>query len=175
MIKTVETIKRDCPAFARQADVERARTEHSQQKYLSHGLAARIKADAHEQFLRQHAAQASLKQASAEVKAAHEGIRIEEQAGQRFYLDILDAEVAYLDAQEMEIYSKADSVIAIYSYLAATGQLTVSGARKAYVQHDPQARAAVECAQKLRNTDAKTSRTRKIARTDSQDPWSGMR
>ena len=163
---------------ARQADVERARAEHSQQKYLSHGLAARIKADAHEQFLRQHAAQASLKQASAEVKAAHDllkGIRIEEQAGQRSYLDILDAEVAYLDAQEMEIYSKADSVIAIYSYLAATGQLTVSGARKAYVQHDPQARAAVERAQKLRGATAETSGTRKIARTDSQDPWSGMR
>ena len=162
---------------ARIADVEKARAEHSQQKYSSHALAADIRADAHEQFLRNHAAQVALKQARGEVKAAGQllrGIKIEEKAGQRSFLDILDAEVAYLDAQELEIYSRADSVIAIYSYLAATGQLTVAGARKAYVAHDADARAAVARAEQIAR-GAQRQQPKKAGTSHSKDPWSGLR
>ncbi|PLW78166.1 TolC family protein [Cohaesibacter celericrescens] len=161
---------------ARLADVEKAQAEHSQRKYISNALAARIKADAKEQYLRNRAAQATLRQASAEVKAARallRGIKIEEKAGQRSFLDILDAEVSLLDAQELEIYSKADSVIALYTFLASTGQLTVSGARKAQIQHDPDARAAVAKAEQLAR--ARIQPAKQAGPRKPQDPWSGLR
>ena len=161
---------------ARRAKVDRAKAEHSQQKYVSNALAARIRADAREQFLRNKAAQSTLKQAKAEVKAAGQllrGIKIEEKAGQRSFLDILDAEVSYLDAREIEIFAEADSIVAIYSFLASTGQLTVSGARKQQLQYDYEATAAVAKAEQLNR--AKNERTRKVGKRKSNDPWSGMR
>ena len=131
---------------ARSAEVEKARAARSQQVHQTNALRARIKAGAREQYLRYRASVASLRQATAEVKASSSllrGIKMEEKAGQRSYLDILDAEVSQLDARELEIYSQADTIIAIYSYLAATGQLTVSGARKEFIQNDPQTAAVV--------------------------------
>ncbi len=160
----------------RLAGVQKARAEHNQRTHLTNALTARIKADASEQFLRNKASQAKLKQAKAEVRAAREllkGIRIEEKAGQRSFLDILDAEVALLDAQELEIYSQADSVIALYSFLASTGQLTVSGARRADLQYSPEATAAIAKAQQL--DAAYRQKGKKIGRRTSNDPWSGLR
>lgn len=119
---------------SRSADVRKARAEHSQARYRTTSLEAKIRAEARERFLRYQSSKAVVKQAHAEVKAAKDalrGITIEERAGQRSFLDVLDAEVALLDAQEVQIYAKADSAIAIYAYLASTGQLTVAGARKA--------------------------------------------
>ena len=78
-----------------------------------------------------------------------------------------------LDAQELEIYSKADSVIALYSFLASTGQLTVSGSRKAQIQHDPQARAAVAKAEQMAR--ASTQPVKKAGPREPKDPWSGLR
>ncbi|SNY90137.1 Outer membrane efflux protein [Cohaesibacter sp. ES.047] len=161
---------------ARMADVQKARALRDQQKYASHALSARIKADAREQFLRNRAAQVALKQASAEVRAVRDllrGIKIEEKAGQRSFLDILDAEVSLLDAQELEIYSKADSVIAIYSFLAATGQLTVSGARKAQLQYAPEAVAAIARAEQMNRP--KSQKVKTTGPRKSDDPWSGLR
>ena len=161
---------------ARLAGVQKARAEHSQRTHLTNALAARIKADAKENFLRNKAAQAKLKQARAEVRAAREllkGIRIEEKAGQRSFLDILDAEVALLDAQELEIYSQADSVITLYAFLASTGQLTVSGSRKADLQYSPEATAAIAKAKQL--DAAYLQSRRKIGKRKSDDPWSGLR
>lgn len=163
---------------ARLAGVQKARAEHSQRTHLNNALTARIKADAKEQFLRNKAAQAKLKQAKAEVRAAHEllkGIRIEERAGQRSFLDILDAEVSLLDAQELEIYSQADSVIALYTFLASTGQLTVSGARKADLQYSPEATAALAKAKQLDEAYKKKQSGKKVGKRTSQDPWSGLR
>ena len=161
---------------ARLANVQKAKAEHNQRKYISNALAARIKADAKEQFLRNRAAQATLKQAKAEVRAAREllkGIKIEEKSGQRSFLDILDAEVSLLDAQELEIYSQADSVISLYSFLASTGQLTVSGARKADLQYSPEATAAIAKAKQL--DQAHRQKSRKAGKRKSGDPWSGLR
>ncbi len=161
---------------ARSAEVQKARAARSQQVHQTNALRARIKANAREQFLRYQAAVASLRQASAEVKAASNllrGIKMEEKAGQRSYLDILDAEVSLLDARELEIYSQADSVIAIYSYLAATGQLTVSGARKEYISNDPQAAAVVARARQMAELKAKPAK--KAGPRLPGDPWNGLR
>nr|WP_321454890.1 TolC family outer membrane protein [uncultured Cohaesibacter sp.] len=161
---------------ARLAEVQRARAARSQQVHQTNALAARIKAGAREQFLRYKAAVASVKQASSEVNAAINllrGIKMEEKAGQRSYLDILDAEVSLLDAKELKIYSQADSVIAIYSYLAATGQLTVSGSRKEYVAHDPQAAAVVAKARQIAALEKQSAK--KVGKVRSDDPWSGLR
>ncbi|WP_316861137.1 TolC family outer membrane protein [uncultured Cohaesibacter sp.] len=161
---------------ARKADLESARAARSQQKHKSNALAANVKANAKEQFLRYQASVASLGQARQEVTAAKDllrGVRVEEKAGQRSYLDILDAEVSLLDAQELEIYSQADTVIAIYSFLAATGQLTVSGARKEFIRHDPQTAAVVAKARRMASSaDVKA---RKAEPRDASDPWSGLR
>nr|WP_321523791.1 TolC family outer membrane protein [uncultured Cohaesibacter sp.] len=162
---------------ARLAEVERARAARSQQVHQTNALTAKIKASAREQFLRYKAAEAAKRQAKAEVNAASNllrGIKIEEKAGQRSYLDILDAEVSLLDARELEIYSQADSVIAIYSYLAATGQLTVSGMRNEYARNDPQTAAVVERARQMASAD-KSGPAKAVGREFSGDPWSGMR
>ncbi|WP_319532978.1 TolC family outer membrane protein [uncultured Cohaesibacter sp.] len=161
---------------ARMADVQKARAERNQQQYASNSMTARIRADAKEQYLRNRAAQVAMKQAAAEVKAARallHGIKIEEKAGQRSFLDILDAEVSLLDAEELEIYSKADSIIAIYSFLAATGQLTVSGARKAQLQYAPEAVAAMAHAEQVNRPDPHP--VKKAGPRTADDPWNGLR
>ena len=164
---------------SRLAGVQKAKAEHNQRKYISNALSARIKADAKEQFLRNRAAQASLTQAKAEVKAARDvlkGIKIEEKAGQRSFLDILDAEVALLDARELEIYSQADSVIALYAFLASTGQLTVSGARKADLHYSHEASAAIAKAKEMDLARyRKSQKAKKVGTRKSDDPWSGLR
>ena len=160
---------------SRLADVQKAKAKHNQNSYRTNALAARIKAEARERFLRNRAAQSSLRQANAEVKAAKDllrGIRIEEKAGQRSFLDILDAEVSYLDARELEIYAQADSVVALYNLLASTGQLTVSGARKAKLRPDYRATGAIK---KARTGSAKQMKPRKISGRKGSDPWSGLR
>ena len=161
---------------ARSAEVQKARAARSQQVHQTNALRARIKANASERFLRYQAAVASMRQASAEVTAARNllrGIKMEEKAGQRSYLDILDAEVSLLDAREMEIYSQADSVIAIYSYLAATGQLTVSGARNEFIRNDPQVAAVVARARQM--AELKPTPARKAGPRLPDDPWNGLR
>lgn len=163
---------------SRLADVQKAKAERNQSRYRTNALSARVKSDARENFLRNRAAQSALRQARAEVKAAKDllrGIRIEEKAGQRSFLDILDAEVSLLDARELEIYSQADSVVALYSLLASTGQLTVAGSRKAksYAQYDNMATGSVRNVATQRY--GKQQMPKKIADRKANDPWSGMR
>lgn len=163
---------------SRVADVQKAKAERKQRRYRTNALSAQVKADAKENFLRNRAAQSAMRQARAEVKAAKDllrGIRIEEKAGQRSFLDILDAEVSLLDARELEIYSQADSVVALYSLLASTGQLTVAGSRKAksYAKYDPTPTGSVQKAQ-VRSL-AKQQMPKKISGRKANDPWSGMR
>lgn len=161
---------------ARQADIKKAKAERTQARYRSSSLAAKIRSQARERYLRYQSSKAVVRQAKAEVRAAKDtlrGIRIEEKAGQRSFLDVLDAEVALLDAREVEIYARADSAIAIYAYLASTGQLTVSGARK-YPQHaqaDHTPTAAISS-----SSAAKRQKKRRPGKArDHKDPWSGLR
>ncbi|MCV6546587.1 MAG: TolC family protein [Cohaesibacter sp.] len=160
----------------RVAGIKKARAERSQARHKSSSLALKIRAQARERYLRYDSSKAMVKQARAEVKAAKDvlrGIKIEEKAGQRSFLDVLDAEVALLDAREVDIYAKADSVIAIYSYLASTGQLTVTGARKAprYAQVDHMPTAAIAKSKMAR----KQQKRRAGKATNAKDPWSGLR
>lgn len=163
---------------SRIADVQKAKAERSQRRYRTNALSARVKSDARGNFLRNRAAQSALRQARAEVKAARDllrGIRIEEKAGQRSFLDILDAEVSLLDARELEIYSQSDSVVALYSLLASTGQLTVAGSRKAksYARYDDMATGSV--GKSTSRSYPKQQMPKKIADRKANDPWSGMR
>ena len=168
---------------SRLADVDKAKAERKQTRHQTNSLTAQVKADAKENFLRNRAAQSSLRQARAEVKAARDllrGIRIEEKAGQRSFLDILDAEVSLLDARELEIYSQADSVVAVYSLLASTGQLTVAGSRKAQAQarlqpqYDHMATGSIGSKRKT-GASGKRQNAKKIQGRNARDPWSGLR
>ena len=99
---------------SRAADVQRAKAERKEAVYRNNALRARIKADAREAYMRHKAARATTRQAKSEVKAASDllrGIRIEEKAGQRSYLDILDAEIALLDAREIEMKSTLNPML----------------------------------------------------------------
>jgi len=73
------------------------------------------------------AARAALVSDRAQVQAnqiALEGVRAEEQVGQRTVLDVLDAEQELLDSQVSLVTSRRDLVVASYSVLAAIGRLT---------------------------------------------------
>jgi outer membrane protein len=160
---------------SRAADIKKAKADRSEARYRSSSLAAKIRATARERYLRYQSSKAVVKQARAEVKAARDalrGIKIEEKAGQRSFLDVLDAEVALLDAREVEIYARADSAIAIYAYLASPGQLTVTGARKypQYANADHTATGAIRS-----SGSAKRQKRRAANNRNSKDPWSGLR
>jgi len=59
-------------------------------------------------------------------KIALDGVRAEEQVGQRTVLDVLDAEQELLDTQVSLVTSRRDLVVASYTLLAAIGRLTPS-------------------------------------------------
>jgi len=62
-------------------------------------------------------------------KIALEGVKAEEQVGQRTVLDVLDAEQELLDSQVGLVTSRRDLVVATYTLLAAIGKLTPSDLR----------------------------------------------
>lgn len=164
----------------RYADVQRAKADHNQSRYKTNALTARIRAQARESFLKNKASKAAVRQARAEVKAAKDalrGIRIEEKAGQRSYLDVLDAEIALLDARELLIYSQADSVIAIYTLLSQTGQLTVAGSRAAKLRADYQPTGSIKQANGAASGQSRPRRqkAKSVGKRNPKDPWSGLR
>ncbi len=59
-------------------------------------------------------------------KIALDGVKEEEQVGQRTILDVLDAEQEFLDAQVTLVSSKRDKVVASYSLLTAIGRLNAN-------------------------------------------------
>ncbi len=86
------------------------------------------------------AARAALVSDRAAVQAnriALEGVRAEEQVGQRTVLDVLDAEQALLDSQVSLVTSRRDLVVASYALLAAIGRLTPSDLRLPTDTYDP--------------------------------------
>ena len=75
------------------------------------------------------AARARIESDQAQVRAnkiALDGVKEEEQVGQRTILDVLDAEQEFLDAQVTLVSSKRDKVVASYSLLTAIGRLNAS-------------------------------------------------
>ncbi|MFP3921021.1 MAG: TolC family outer membrane protein [Dichotomicrobium sp.] len=86
------------------------------------------------------AARAALVSDRAQVEAneiALEGVRAEEQVGQRTVLDVLDAEQALLDSQVSLVTSRRDLVVASYTLLAAIGRLTPSDLNLPTDVYDP--------------------------------------
>lgn len=80
---------------------------------------------AHAQF---EAARAAIAATSAQIEAAQmalDGVVEERNVGQRTTLDVLNAQQNVLDARENMVASQREAVVASYSLLAATGQLTV--------------------------------------------------
>ena len=72
------------------------------------------------------AAKAQLKSDQIQVEAnrlALEGVREEERVGQRTLLDVLNAEVEYLDAQIQLVSTRHDLVVAGYQVMASIGQM----------------------------------------------------
>lgn len=72
-------------------------------------------------------------------KIALDGVRAEEQVGQRTVLDVLDAEQELLDSQVSLVTSRRDLVVASYTLLAAIGRLTPSDLELPTDLYDPNA------------------------------------
>ncbi len=88
------------------------------------------------------AARAALVSDRAQVEAnkiALEGVRAEEQVGQRTVLDVLDAEQELLNSQVSLVTSRRDLVVASYTLLAAVGRLSPSELGLPSETYDPDA------------------------------------
>ena len=72
-------------------------------------------------------------------KIALEGVRAEEQVGQRTVLDVLDAEQELLNSQVSLVTSRRDLVVASYTLLAAVGRLSPSELGLPSETYDPDA------------------------------------
>lgn len=86
------------------------------------------------------AARAALVSDRAQVEAneiALEGVRAEEQVGQRTVLDVLDAEQALLNSRVQLVTTRRDLVVASYTLLAAVGRLTPSDMGLPTETYDP--------------------------------------
>ena len=71
-------------------------------------------------------------------RLALEGVRAEERVGQRTLLDVLNAEVEYLDAQIQLISTRHDVVVASYQVLATIGQLSAASLDLGTEVYDPE-------------------------------------
>jgi|EndMetStandDraft_7_1072992.scaffolds.fasta_scaffold40980_2 outer membrane protein len=86
------------------------------------------------------AVRAQITSDTAQVEAnqvALAGVREEEKVGQRTVLDVLNAEQEFLNAQVTLATSRRDLVVASYSILNATGQLSIAVLDLQVEQYDP--------------------------------------
>lgn len=88
------------------------------------------------------ATRASIESTQAQIAASEialEGVRIEERVGSRTLLDILDARQELLNARVELTRSQRDEIVAAYSLMAATGELSVKSLDIVVEQYDPTA------------------------------------
>ncbi len=81
-----------------------------------------------------------LKAAKAQVQAAEvalEGVREEAKVGQRTTLDVLNAELAVLNARVQLVTAQHDQVVNSYTLLSAIGRLGVKNLGLSVVEYDP--------------------------------------
>ncbi|MEO0618193.1 MAG: TolC family outer membrane protein [Pseudomonadota bacterium] len=71
-------------------------------------------------------------------QTALQGVRAEENVGQRSILDVLDAEQELLDAQVNAVITKRDLVVATYNVITAAGRMTAADLGLHVLQHDPE-------------------------------------
>ena len=87
------------------------------------------------------AAKAAIQSAQASVAAneiALKGVREEWRVGQRTTLDVLNAQTALFDARASLVIAQRDRVVASYSLLSATGQLSAAKLGLKVVRYNPQ-------------------------------------
>ncbi len=65
------------------------------------------------------------------------GVREEAKVGQRTTLDVLNAQLALLNARVNLVIAQRDRVVASYAALAAIGRLTAGDLRLNIVEYDP--------------------------------------
>ena len=112
---------------ARLQEIEQARTE--------------TQANTTAAWSRMMAARAQLKSDQIQVEAnrlALEGVREEEHVGQRTLLDVLNAEVEYLDARIQLVTTRHDLVVASYQVLATIGTLNAEELELSNSIYDPE-------------------------------------
>lgn len=112
---------------ARLQEIEQARTE--------------TQANVTAAWSRMMAARAQLKSDQIQVEAnrlALEGVREEERVGQRTLLDVLNAELEYLDAQIQLVSTRHDLVVASYQVLGTIGILNAEQLELSNAIYDPE-------------------------------------
>lgn len=118
------------PFYSRGAPSSRARQAreiNAQRQREIDAARAKENADVIAAWGRLMAARARIESDQTQVRAnkiALDGVKEEEQVGQRTILDVLDAEQEFLDAQVTLVSSKRDKVVASYSLLTAIGRLS---------------------------------------------------
>jgi outer membrane protein len=91
-------------------------------------------------FAQLETAKASIISNQAAVKAAEvalEGVREEAKVGQRTTLDVLNAQLALLNARVNLVIAQRDRVVASYAALAAVGRLSAQTLKLDVAQYDP--------------------------------------
>ncbi|MDD9909979.1 MAG: TolC family outer membrane protein [Ahrensia sp.] len=86
------------------------------------------------------AARANLRANASQVRAANlalEGVIEERNVGQRTQLDVLDAQSVVLDAQELQIQSRRNEVVAGYALVSAIGRLNSRSLNLRVAHYDP--------------------------------------
>ena len=154
---------------ARFADLKSAKSRSKEAQYRRRAVEDQIKADARAIYLQNTASKALVKQTRSEVHAAGEalrGIRIEEKAGLRSFVDVLDSQAFLLDAQVASVEARSVLVTSAYRVLSSTGQLSVSGTR---IRNDHVAEYQVA------STSRQISMAPLASKKKAGDPWSGFR
>lgn len=132
------------PLFQSGAEYSRVRSakeEYQRRRFTEIDTVVSIKQDAITAWERWQAAKASLESDQAAIAAAKialEGVRQEQQYGTRTTLDVLDAERELFDSEVRYVTSQRDEVVAKYSLLAATGQLTAESLKLDVAIYDPE-------------------------------------
>lgn len=132
------------PLFQSGAEYSRVRSakeEYQRRRFTEIDTVVSVKQDAISAWERWQAAKASLESDQAAIAAAKialEGVRQEQQYGTRTTLDVLDAERELFDSEVRYVTSQRDEVVAKYSLLAATGQLTAESLKLDVAIYDPQ-------------------------------------
>lgn len=111
------------------ARVRQARQVESQRRMQQQQAARSVRQSAIDAWAELSAADAEMEARKSQIEAARmalDGVRIETDYGSRTTLDLLDAEQEYLDAQVGHVTAERNKVVALYSLLAAIGELTAA-------------------------------------------------
>lgn len=122
------------------ARVRQARQTRSQRRREIDSARDVVRSDVVAAWSRLEAARAQIDSDEAQVRAnrvALEGVREEEQVGQRTVLDVLDAEQALLNSQVELVGTRRDMVVASFTLYSAIGRLDAANLELPVAYYDP--------------------------------------